>query len=74
MEALCCGDHALGVALKEKDIHLTVAHPLINRYKPTTFTYGPDNHWCQPVVTMHHLLSHEINNVWRYERLREFLG
>ena len=42
VEGLCCGGHALGVALKEKDIHSLP--PLFNGYKPSTFTYGPDNH------------------------------
>jgi hypothetical protein len=74
MKGVCCGDLALGIALKEKGVHLTVAHPLLNGYKPTTFTYGPNNHWCQPVVTMHHIVPHEISAVWRYERRREMLG
>lgn len=74
MKGVCCGDLALGIALKEKGVHITVAHPLLNGYKPTTFTYGPDNHWCQPVVTMHHIVPHEISAVWRYERRREMLG
>jgi hypothetical protein len=75
MQGLCRGDYALGVALKEKDVHLTVANPLINGYKPTTFIYSLDNRWCQHAVTMHHLLSHEVNNVWKYERISEsFLG
>jgi len=73
MEGFCCGDLALGTALHEKGVFITVAHPLLNGYKPTTFTYGPNNHWCQPVVTMHHVLPHEISAIWRYERRREML-
>ncbi len=73
MKGYCCGDIALAEALQEKGIILTVAHPMLNGYKPTTFTYGPNNHWCQPVVNMHHMLPHEISSVWRYERRREML-
>jgi hypothetical protein len=73
MKGYCCGDIGLGEALQEKGVLITVAHPLVNGYKPTTFTYGPDNHWCQPVVTMHHVLPHEVSSVWRYERRREML-
>ncbi|KAF8849292.1 hypothetical protein BDZ45DRAFT_752938 [Acephala macrosclerotiorum] len=68
------GDKAVGIALKEKGVLLSVAHPMMNGYKPSTFTYGPKNHWCQPVVTMHHIMPHEVSNVWRYERQREMLG
>ncbi|KAE8442196.1 hypothetical protein EG329_003725 [Mollisiaceae sp. DMI_Dod_QoI] len=68
------GDLALAMALKEKGVPLTVGHPLLNGYKPSTFTYGLNNHWCQPVVTMHHVVPHEVSSVWRYERQREQLG
>ncbi|PQE30834.1 glycosyltransferase family 31 protein [Rutstroemia sp. NJR-2017a WRK4] len=68
-----CGDVALAKALKEQGVKLTQAHPLINGYKPSTFTYGPNDHWCQPVVTMHHLYPHEISSVWRFERQRELI-
>ncbi|CZR69243.1 uncharacterized protein PAC_19143 [Phialocephala subalpina] len=68
------GDMAVGIALKEKGVQLSVAHPMMNGYKSSTFTYGPNNHWCQPVVTMHRIAPHEVSNVWRYERQRELLG
>lgn len=68
------GDFGLAVALKEKGVLLTVGHPLLNGYKPNTFTYGPGSHWCQPVVTMHHILPSEVSSVWRYERQRELHG
>ncbi|KAE9364076.1 glycosyltransferase family 31 protein [Stipitochalara longipes BDJ] len=74
MKGVCCGDLALGIALKEKGVGITVAHPLLNGYKPASFTYGPGQHWCQPVVTMHHVLPAEVSAVWRFERRREMLG
>lgn len=74
MGEVCCGDLALGIALKEKGVGVKGAHPLLNGEKPSTFSYGPREHWCQPVVTMHHVLPHEISAIWRYERRREMLG
>ncbi|KUJ17250.1 uncharacterized protein LY89DRAFT_718892 [Mollisia scopiformis] len=73
MAGLSFGDLALGIALKEKGVTLSIAHPLLNGYKPSTFTYGPGSHWCQPVVTMHHIAPSEVSSVWRYERKRELL-
>jgi hypothetical protein len=72
MTAHCCGDIALGIALEEKGVKLTGARPYMNGYKPSTFTYG--EHWCQPVVAMHHMTSHEISSMWRFERKREVMG
>lgn len=68
-----CGDVALAKALKEQGVKLTQAHPFLNGYRPSTFTYGPNYHWCQPVITMHHLVPHEISSVWRFERQRELI-
>ncbi|KAM3067334.1 hypothetical protein ACMFMG_005308 [Clarireedia jacksonii] len=73
MDGECCGDVALAKALKEQGVKLTQAHPFLNGYKPSTFTYGPNDHWCQPVITMHHLAPHEISSVWRFERQRELI-
>jgi hypothetical protein len=70
---MCCGDQALGTALKEKGVLVKGAHPFLNGDKPTTLTYGPHDHWCQPVVTMHHMLPKEISSLWRFERQRELL-
>lgn len=72
MTSHCCGDVALGIALEENGVKLTGARPFLNGYKPSTFTYG--EHWCQPVVAMHHMTSHEINAMWRFERKREVMG
>ncbi|RDW76040.1 hypothetical protein BP5796_06861 [Coleophoma crateriformis] len=56
LQGVCCGDMALADALHAKGVDLTGAHPFFNGYKPTTLTYGPQQHWCQPVVTMHHVV------------------
>ncbi|CAL3965495.1 unnamed protein product [Diplocarpon coronariae] len=73
MKDVCCGDLALGSALKQKGVDVAGAHPLLNGDKPATFSFGPKELWCQPVVTMHHVLPHEISAIWRYERRREIL-
>ncbi|RDL35863.1 uncharacterized protein BP5553_06475 [Venustampulla echinocandica] len=65
------GDFALAMALLEKGIHVTAGDPYLCGYKPSSLPFGPNNRWCEPVVTVHHMRSHEINNVWRFERQRE---
>jgi len=70
----CCGDVALGIALKESGVELQDVNPFANGMKPTSMTYGPDGHWCKPVVFMHSFLPHEISSLWRFERSREAMG
>lgn len=43
--------------------------PTINGEKPYTLPFKWD-HWCQPVVTMHHMNSEEISTFWDWERRR----
>lgn len=31
-----------------------------------------DNHWCQPIITVHHVVSEEIDELDAFERLRGF--
>lgn len=73
MDTVCCGDLALGIALKEKGVGVTMAHPMLNGFRPRTYPYGPGEHWCQPVVTMHHMSPSEVSAAWRFERRREVL-
>lgn len=73
MKEVCCGDLALALALLEKGIPISGTHPLTNGDKPATMSFGPGQLWCLPVVTMHHVLPHEISAIWRYERKREIL-
>lgn len=42
----------------------------MNGEKPATLPFGP-SHWCQPIVTMHHMNSEEINTFWHFERRRQ---
>jgi hypothetical protein len=47
---------------------ISVADPLLNGYKLASFAYGPGEHWCQPVVTVQHVLLVEASAVWQFER------
>ncbi|KAK1760282.1 glycosyltransferase [Echria macrotheca] len=63
----CCGDYVFGMAMKEKaGIEVEQMWPTINGEKPTRIPFGP-SHWCQPIATMHHLNSEELENFWKFE-------
>lgn len=66
----CCGDYIIGVALKEMGIPLKYAWPIINGEKPLTLPFGP-SHWCQPLVTMHHVGPEEMNDISNFELSRK---
>ncbi|KAI1812641.1 glycosyltransferase family 31 protein [Poronia punctata] len=67
----CCGDLLVALALEEHEgVKIRHAWPMINGEKPTTLPYGK-NHWCEPILTMHHMDSEEISNVWQYEQTRK---
>ncbi|KAK7981279.1 serine/threonine-protein kinase RIO1 [Apiospora arundinis] len=64
----CCGDYMFAKAFKEAtDVTVKNVWPTINGEKPHTLPFGP-SHWCQPVVTMHHMNAEEVSSFWEYER------
>ncbi|KAK4462661.1 hypothetical protein QBC42DRAFT_77516 [Cladorrhinum samala] len=66
----CCGDYIFSMALeKETGVRVQQMWPTINGEKPATLPFGP-NHWCHPIVTMHHMNAEEINAFWQFERKR----
>ena len=66
----CCGDVNLAIALSEKKVaKLSQVWPMINGEKPRTLPFGP-SHWCEPIVTMHHVTVEEVNELWWYEQRR----
>lgn len=65
----CCGDLSMAKALYETDFRLTRVWPMTQGEKPRTLPFGPSR-WCQPVVTMHHVKSEEVSEIWRYEQQR----
>lgn len=66
----CCGDAHLAKFLEEKgNIRVTGVWPMINGEKPNTLPFGPQ-HWCHPVMTMHHMTPEEVSTFWQYEQQR----
>ena len=70
---ICCGDAMIGRVLLDEDIHLTRVWPLLNGEKPNTLLFA-HNHWCQPVLSMHHLTAEEVAMVWNFEQERKSKG
>jgi hypothetical protein len=66
----CCGDQELAKSLFEKGINSSNVRPMINGEKARAIPFGP-THWCQPLVTMHHMSPEEINDMWQYEGQRK---
>ena len=70
---VCCGDAMIGRVLLDEDIHLTRTWPMLNGEKPNTLMFAK-NHWCQPVLSMHHLTAQEVAMVWNFEQERKAKG
>jgi len=67
----CCGDLLVALALEEHEgVKIRQTWPMLNGEKPTTLPYGK-NHWCEPILTMHHMNSEEISRVWQFEQTRK---
>ena len=69
------GDYVLMKALRDKGVEFSKRWPMLQAEKPATIPFGPgpDNgvrHWCQPIVTMHHITPDEANRIWRFEQQR----
>ncbi|EFZ01365.2 glycosyltransferase family 31 protein [Metarhizium robertsii ARSEF 23] len=68
----CCGDFMWSKALKdETGIPVVNAWPVINGEKPHTIPYAEDE-WCQPIVTMHHVVAEDISDLYAFEKERKF--
>ena len=66
---VCCDDYVIGAVLKKSGIVLKPSWPTVNGEKMTTLPFGP-THWCQPVVSMHHVQPNEMNQIATFERSR----
>ncbi|RMZ81593.1 hypothetical protein DV737_g2534, partial [Chaetothyriales sp. CBS 132003] len=69
------GDYVLMKALRDKGVKFSPVWPMLQAEKPSTIPFGPgpDNgvrHWCQPVVTMHHITPNEASQIWTFEQQR----
>ncbi|KAF7549946.1 hypothetical protein G7046_g8176 [Stylonectria norvegica] len=69
----CCGDLLMALAVIETGEKVQQAHPMFNGEKPNTLPYG-HGHWCEPLLTMHHMNSEEVSSVWQYEQHRMSKG
>jgi hypothetical protein len=65
----CCGDQELAKALFKKGLRVKNVRPVINGEKIKRFNFGPEL-WCTPVVTMHHVGSEEVQEMWDLENQR----
>ena len=70
------GDYVLMKALKDKGVAFNGRWPMLQAEKPSTIPFGPgpDNgvrHWCQPIVTMHHITPEEACALWEFEQQRQ---
>lgn len=66
----CCGDELVARALKENGIEMHNSWPIINGDTPWTIPFGPQ-YWCEPIVTMHHLSTHDMELVAAFEQKRK---
>jgi hypothetical protein len=66
----CCGDVNLARAIYEHEMTLNQVWPMLNGEKPITMPFEY-SHWCQPLITMHHVTANEVSELWRYEQTRE---
>lgn len=73
VHGICCGDAMIARVLIDQDIKLTKAWPMFNGEKPLTFPFSK-THWCQPIITMHHLTAQEVSQVWNFDRQRKAKG
>ena len=69
------GDYILMKALRDKGVELSKRWPMLQAEKPASIPFGPgpDNgvrHWCQPIVTMHHISPDEVSRLWEFEQQR----
>lgn len=65
----CCGDQEIAKVLFKKGLRLKNVRPVINGEKLKRFNFGPEL-WCTPVVTMHHIGSEEVQEMWDFESQR----
>ena len=70
VDTSCCGDILLSRALAENGIGPVMnSWPTINGESLNTIPFG-DDHWCQPVVTMHHVSAEEMKEIANFEMRR----
>ncbi|KAH7317766.1 hypothetical protein BKA65DRAFT_515163 [Rhexocercosporidium sp. MPI-PUGE-AT-0058] len=66
----CCGDWVLAQVLKEYKMDLKNSWPTINGETQSTIPFAED-HWCQPLVTLHHISPPEAEQLGSFEAKRK---
>jgi hypothetical protein len=67
----CCGDFVLGRTIKQElNVGIQNFWPQVNGEKPVTLEFG-SKQWCQPVVTMHHVMPRERSAIFDFEQARD---
>ncbi|KAF5967320.1 glycosyltransferase family 31 [Fusarium coicis] len=69
----CCGDYLMSLAVMETGKNVKQAHPMFNGERPMTLPFG-NNHWCEPLLSMHHMNPEEVSNAWHFEKTRQKKG
>ncbi|KAF5621005.1 glycosyltransferase family 31 [Fusarium sp. NRRL 52700] len=69
----CCGDYLMSLAVMETGKNVKQAHPMFNGEKPMTLPFG-NNHWCEPLLSMHHMNPEEVSDAWHFEKTRQKKG
>jgi hypothetical protein len=69
MQKECCGDWVLAQILKEYGMDLMNSWPTISGESLFTTPFASD-HWCQPLVTMHHISAADAQLLGTFEDKR----
>ncbi|ROT39626.1 hypothetical protein SODALDRAFT_331731 [Sodiomyces alkalinus F11] len=64
----CCGDSVLGWALWTAGVPLVGFWPLFNP-DPLHAVGFDEDHWCQPVLTLHKTKPEDMMELWRWEHI-----
>jgi len=70
MHENCCGDWVLAQILRDYGMEVMHAWPTIQGETPSTVPFA-ETHWCQPLVTMHHMSYAESKALGEFEKKRE---
>jgi len=70
-----CGDCALTRAINDAGIPLKDNSKILHKDALAEIPSGPGKKgsWCEPIVSMHHMTSSVVNDVWQFERKMEDL-
>jgi hypothetical protein len=69
----CCGDYLFAQALREYNVAVQDCWPTLNGESQSTIPFGSE-HWCQPVVTIHHVSIPDMAEMGRFEEQRPNKG